>query len=40
MFTGRYTYALQGHSTFAFILQAVQAYFYEEPPPSLLPNHP
>jgi transposase len=34
------TCALQGRSAFAFILQAVQAYFHDEPPPSLLPAPP
>ena len=34
------TCALQGRSAFAFILQAVEAYFYNEPPPSLLPLLP
>jgi transposase len=34
------TCALQGRSAFQFILQAVQAYFYDEPPPSLLPEPP
>jgi transposase len=32
------TCALQGRSAFEFILQAVQAYFQDAPPPSLLPN--
>jgi hypothetical protein len=31
------TCALQGRSAFEFILQAVRAYFYDEPAPSLLP---
>jgi transposase len=34
------TCALQGRSAFAFILQAVQAYFHDEPPPSRLPQPP
>jgi transposase len=34
------TCELQGRSAFEFILQAVRAYFYEEPPPSLLPDPP
>ena len=34
------TCALQGRSAFAFILQAVEAYFHDEPPPSLLPLLP
>ena len=34
------TCALQGRSAFEFILQAVQAYFHDRPPPSLLPNPP
>ena len=34
------TCALQGRSAFAFILQAVQAFFHDEPPPSLLPELP
>ena len=32
------TCALQGRSAFEFILQAVRADFYDEPPPSLLPE--
>jgi hypothetical protein len=32
------TCALQGRSAFNFILQAVHAYFYDEPAPSLLPG--
>ena len=32
------TCAIQGRSAFNFILQAVEAYFYDEPPPSLLPG--
>ncbi len=32
------TCALQGRSAYNFILQAVHAYFYNEPPPSLLPG--
>jgi transposase len=34
------TCALQGRSAFAFILQAVQAYFQNTTPPSLLPQPP
>ena len=34
------TCALQGRSAFAFILQAVEAFFYNRPPPSLLPAPP
>jgi transposase len=34
------TCALQGRSAFEFILQAVLAYFHDEPPPSLLPAPP
>lgn len=34
------TCALQGRSAFAFILQAVQAFFQDKPPPSLLPAPP
>ena len=34
------TCALQGRSAFEFILNAVQAYFYDEPAPSLLPPTP
>jgi transposase len=34
------TCALQGRSAFEFILQAVQAYFHDSHPPSLLPNPP
>jgi hypothetical protein len=34
------TCALQGRSAFAFILQAVQAYFQDTTPPSLLPQPP
>ena len=34
------TCALQGRSAFAFILQAVEAYFQNETPPSLLPLPP
>ena len=34
------TCALQGRSAFEFILQAVQAFFYDEPAPSLLPEPP
>ena len=34
------TCALQGRSAFAFILQAVQAFFHDEPPPSLLSEPP
>ena len=34
------TCALQGRSAFAFILQAVQAFFQDKPPPSLLPVPP
>lgn len=34
------TCALQGRSAFEFILQAVQAYFHDELPPSLLPQPP
>jgi transposase len=34
------TCELQGRSAFQFILQAVQAYFQDAPPPSLLPNPP
>ena len=32
------TCALQGRSAYNFILQAVHAYFYDEPAPSLLPG--
>jgi transposase len=32
------TCALQGRSAYNFILQAIQAYFYDEPSPSLLPR--
>jgi hypothetical protein len=32
------TCALQGRSAYNFILQAIQAYFYDEPSPSLLPG--
>ncbi len=34
------TCALQGRSAFEFILQAVQAFFQDKPPPSLLPAPP
>ena len=34
------TCALQGRSAFEFILQAVQAYFQNTTPPSLLPQPP
>ena len=34
------TCALQGRSAFAFILQAVEADFHGQPPPSLLPLPP
>ncbi len=34
------TCALQGRSAFQFILQAVQAFFQDKPPPSLLPAPP
>ncbi len=34
------TCALQGRSAFEFILQAVQAFFHDEPSPSLLPKPP
>ena len=34
------TCALQGRSAFAFILQAVQAFFQDKNPPSLLPAPP
>ena len=34
------TCALQGRSAFEFILQAVQAYFQDTTPPSLLPEPP
>ena len=32
------TCALQGRSAYNFILQAIHAYFYDEPTPSLLPG--
>lgn len=32
------TCALQGRSAYNFILQAIHAYFYDEPAPSLLPG--
>lgn len=34
------TCALQGRSAFEFILQALRAYFHDEPPPSLFPEPP